>query len=115
MAEERLSDFWRRVEQLLLEQLPGYAPKEGWPNARGQGGEKARAGVLTLSELEQRFRDWLLSDYHRRVQKGQSKGPQERWARRGIFAENAGVIGTIRSVVGADGKEAAGGAERDCF
>jgi putative transposase len=40
--------------------------------------------VLTLWELEQRLRDWLLDDYHRRVQKGQRKGPQERWEEEGF-------------------------------
>jgi putative transposase len=49
------------------------------------GTDKPSKGVLTLSELEQRFRDWLLDDYHRRVQKGQSKGPQERWEEEGFL------------------------------
>jgi hypothetical protein len=103
------------VEQLLLEQLPGYAPSEAWPRSGGQGTGKERAGVLTLGEVEQRFREWLLSDYHHRVQKGQSRGPQERRARGRIFAENAGVVGTVGLVVSAGGTEAASAAERDCF
>jgi putative transposase len=74
----KIERFFQSVEQLLLEQLPGYAPSEVWPKSVGQAREKERVGGLTLWELEQRFRDWLLSDSHRRVQKGQSKGPQER-------------------------------------
>lgn len=41
--------------------------------------------ALSLEELEQCFRDWLLSEYHFRVQKGQSKGPQERWEEGGFL------------------------------
>lgn len=44
-----------------------------------------RTAVLTLGELEQRFRTWLLEEYHRRVQKGQRKGPQERWEEGGFL------------------------------
>jgi putative transposase len=81
----KIERFFQSVEQLLLEQLPGYAPKEVWPRALEPGRVKESSGVLTLSELEQRFRDWLLSDYHRRVQKGQRKGPQERWEEGGFL------------------------------
>jgi putative transposase len=81
----KIERFFQSVEQLLLEQLPGYAPKEVWPKSVGQAGEKARAGILTLWELDQRFREWLLSDYHHRVQKGQNKGPQERWEEGGFL------------------------------
>lgn len=75
----KIERFFRSVEQLLLEQLPGYAPKEAWPQAGGEKQAGLGAGVLTLGELEQHFRAWLLEEYHRRVQRGQSKGPQERW------------------------------------
>jgi putative transposase len=81
----KIERFFQSVEQLLLEQLPGYAPKEAWPKEVRQAGEKARAGVLTLWELEQRFREWLLSEYHHRVQKGESRGPQERWEEGGFL------------------------------
>ncbi|WP_165422756.1 integrase catalytic domain-containing protein [Ktedonosporobacter rubrisoli] len=75
----KIERFFQSVEQLFLERQPGYAPSEAWPKSVGQGAGKERAGVLTLWELEQCFREWLLSDYHRRVQKGHSRGPQERW------------------------------------
>ncbi|GHO51146.1 Mu transposase C-terminal domain-containing protein [Ktedonospora formicarum] len=81
----KIERFFRSVEQLLLEQLPGYAPKEAWPRTLEPGREKERLGVMTLSDFEQCFRDWLLSDYHSRVQKGQRKGPQERWEEEGFL------------------------------
>jgi putative transposase len=80
----KIEQFFQSVEQLLLEQLPGYAPKEAWPQAGGEKSARREAGVLTLEELEQRFRRWLLEDDHRRVQKGQRKGPQERWEEGGF-------------------------------
>jgi len=41
--------------------------------------------VLTLRELEEKFRKWLLEEYHSRVQKGQSLGPQDRWEEGGYL------------------------------
>jgi putative transposase len=80
----KIERFFQSVEQLLLEQLPGYTPSEAWPGA-GEPHRRERAGVLTLEELEQHFRTWLLSDYHYRIQKGQRKGPQERWEEGGFL------------------------------
>jgi transposase InsO family protein len=50
----KIERFFQSVEQLLLEQLPGYAPKEVWPRTLEPGRAKESSGVLTLSELEQR-------------------------------------------------------------
>jgi putative transposase len=47
----KIERFFRSVDQLLLQELPGYAPK-------GSTGVKA-----TLAAFEQRFRTWLLEDY----------------------------------------------------
>jgi putative transposase len=81
----KIERFFQSVEQLLLEQLPGYAPKEAWPRTGEKDQADVRAGgVLRLEELEQRFRKWLLEEYHRRAQKGQGKGPQERWEEGGF-------------------------------
>ena len=81
----KIERFFQSVEQLFLERQPGYAPSEAWPKSVRQGRGKERAGMLSLEEWEQRFRDWLLVDYHSRVQKGQSKGPQERWEEGGFL------------------------------
>ncbi len=65
----KVERFFRSVEQLLLQDTPGYSPK-------GSTGVKA---TLTLPAFEQRFRTWLLSDYHDRVHVETKCKPQERW------------------------------------
>jgi putative transposase len=65
----KIERFFRSVDQLLLQDTPGYAPK-------GSTGVKA---TLTLPAFEQRFRTWLLSDYHHRVHVETKCKPQERW------------------------------------
>src|SRR6266516_353478 len=52
----KIERFFRCVTQLLLQELPGYAPE----------GSKATEAKLTLPAFEQKFRMWLLSDYHQR-------------------------------------------------
>jgi hypothetical protein len=75
--EGRLGRFFQRVEQLLLEHLPGSAPKEAWPRTGGKDQAEVRAaGVLRLEELEQRYGAWVREEYHRPAQKGQGKGPR---------------------------------------
>jgi putative transposase len=61
--------FFRSVDQLFLQDVPGYAPK-------GYGEAEA---TLTLSAFEQRFRTWLLEDYHHRVHSETACQPKERW------------------------------------
>ena len=61
--------FFRSVEQLLLQDLPGYAPK----------GARAVEARLTLPVFEQRFRTWLVEDYHHRVHSEIQCQPAERW------------------------------------
>jgi putative transposase len=65
----KVERFFRSVEQLLLQDTPGYAPK-------GSTGVKA---TLTLPAFEQRFRTWLLEDYHHRVHVETRCKPHERW------------------------------------
>jgi putative transposase len=71
----KVERFFRSVEQLLLQDLPGYAPE-------GSTGVKA---TLTLSAFEQRFRIWLLEDYHHRVHGETKAAPQERWEAGGFL------------------------------
>lgn len=71
----KVERFFRSVEQLLLQDLPGYAPE-------GATGVKA---VLTFPAFEQHFRDWLLSDYHTRVHVETKCRPQERWEAGGFL------------------------------
>lgn len=65
----KIERFFRSVDQLLLQDTPGYAPK-------GSTGVKA---TLTLPAFEQRFRAWLLSDYHHRIHEETRVPPQGRW------------------------------------
>src|SRR5450759_2710735 len=65
----KIERFFRSVDQLLLQDTPGYAPK-------GSTGVKA---TLTLPAFEQRFRAWLLEDYHTRVHEETKCQPAERW------------------------------------
>jgi putative transposase len=71
----KVERFFRSVEQMLLQDLPGYAPK-------GSTGVKA---ILTLSAFEQRFRTWLLEEYHDRVHVETKCKPQERWEAGGFL------------------------------
>lgn len=53
----KIERFFRSVNELLLQDLPGYAP-EGYKRVEAR---------LTLPVFEQQFRSWLLADYHLRV------------------------------------------------
>src|SRR5712691_3224461 len=65
----KVERFFRSVDQLFLQDVPGYAPKEY---------AEAEA-TLTLPDFEQRFRTWLLEDYHRRVHSETERQPKDRW------------------------------------
>ena len=65
----KIERFFRSVDQLLLQDTPGYAPE-------GSIGVKA---TLTLPVFEQRFLTWLLEDYHHRVHEEIKCQPAERW------------------------------------
>jgi putative transposase len=65
----KLERFFRSVDQLFLQDVPGYAPK-GYTEAEV---------TLTLPDFEQRFRKWLLEDYHHRVHSETGCLPKERW------------------------------------
>lgn len=71
----KIERFFRSVDQLLLQDTPGYAPK-------GATGVKAQ---LSLPTFEQRFRTWLLEDYHQRIHDETKCKPQERWEAGGFL------------------------------
>jgi len=71
----KIERFFRSVNELFLQDLPGYAPAS----------YKAAKATLTLAEFEQRFRTWLLSDYHIRVHSETNCCPAERWEGRGFL------------------------------
>lgn len=65
----KVERFFRSVDQLFLQDVPGYCPK-GYPDAEA---------TLTLPAFEQRFRKWLLEDYHHRVHGETGFIPKDRW------------------------------------
>lgn len=71
----RIERFFQTVNQLFLSGLPGYAPP----------GTRAPAPALTLTELDQRFRTFVLDDYHHRVHGETGIPPQERWEASGFL------------------------------
>ena len=70
----KIERFFRSVNQLFLQDIPGYAPK-GYP---------AKA-TLTFAAFEQRFRNWLLTDYHHHVHSETHSVPQEHWEASGFL------------------------------
>jgi len=70
----KVERFFRSVDQLFLQDVPGYAPK-GYTEAEA---------TLRLPDFEQRFRTWLLEDYHHRVHSETACQPKERWERGGF-------------------------------
>jgi putative transposase len=65
----KVERFFRSVNELFLQDLPGYAPD----------GYKGAEAMLTLAAFEQRFRTWLLEEYHTRVHSETKCPPAERW------------------------------------
>jgi putative transposase len=70
----KVERFFRTVNELLLQDLPGYAPE-------GSTGVEAK---LTLPAFELRFRNWLLSDYHHRRHSEIKCTPASRWEQGGF-------------------------------
>jgi len=72
----RIERFFETVGQMLLCELPGYAPAGG--TVRGEPS-------LTLSDLDGRFREFLLEVYHRREHGETKRPPQQRWEAGGFL------------------------------
>lgn len=66
----KIERFFGTVNQLFLCMLPGYTPPGTAPPA---------APTLTLSDLDARFRAFLIDQYHRRLHSETGKAPQTRW------------------------------------
>jgi len=71
----KIERFFRSVNELFLQDLPGYA----------LSGYKGVEAKLTLPVFEQKFRAWLLEDYHQRVHSETKCTPAERWERGGFL------------------------------
>ncbi len=57
------------MNELFLQDIPGYTPK----------GYRASDAKLTLPAFEQKFRTWLLEEYHHRVHSETKCKPADRW------------------------------------
>ena len=75
----KIERFFRSVNELFLQDLPGYAPS----------GYKGVEAKLTLPVFEQRFRTWLLEEYHQRVHSETKCAPASRWERGGFLPAHA--------------------------
>ncbi len=71
----KMERFFGTVNQLLLSEVPGYSP---------EGSERVEP-VLTLPELDARFRSWLLDIYHSRIHGETKQAPAERWQQGGFL------------------------------
>ena len=65
----RVERFFQTINQLFLHQFPGYAPE----------GKPIKPPKLSLTEFEAHFKEFLLNEYHQRVQKELGNAPQSRW------------------------------------
>ena len=74
----RIERFFQTVNQLLLCELPGYAP----PNGARRGEPQ-----LTLPDLDKQFREFLVNTYHFREHGDTRMPPQERWDKGGFLPQ----------------------------
>ena len=74
----RIERFFKTVQQMLLCELPGYAPPQG--PVRG-------APQLTLGDLDTRFRTFILDVYHARPHSETHVPPQQRWEAGGFLPQ----------------------------
>jgi putative transposase len=74
----RIERFFLTVQQMLLCELPGYAPPK-----QGVRDEPR----LTLDNLERRFRDFILDVYHVQPHSETHIAPQQRWEAGGFLPQ----------------------------
>ena len=71
----KMERFFGTVKQMLIPELPGYAPK-GSTNIVPQ---------LSLPAFDTLFQEWLLDDYHQRAHSETGSAPQARWEAEGFL------------------------------
>ncbi len=71
----KVERFFGTVNQMLLSDLPGYAP----------AGSGDIPPALTLAEFDASFRAWLVDAYHRRIHGETKQAPAERWEAGGFL------------------------------
>lgn len=68
----KIERFFRSVNQLFLSDLPGYLLSQD-------------AALLTLPDLDQRFRNWLLANYLSAIHSQTKQAPHARWESSGFL------------------------------
>ena len=81
----KIERFFRTVNQLLISELPGYAPRSH-PLTRPS---------LPLSELEERIRSFFVNEYNRRRHSQTDQAPQQRWNQGGFIPKQAESLETL--------------------
>lgn len=71
----KMERFFGTVKQMLIPELPGYAPK----------GSTGIVPELSLPAFDALFRTWLLDDYHQCIQSEMGSAPQARWEAEGFL------------------------------
>ena len=73
----KIERFFQTVSQLFLCTQPGYAPS----------GQRApvSTGLLTLTELDDRLRDFIVEGYHQRIHSETNQAPQAHWDTGGLL------------------------------
>ncbi len=72
----RIERFFETVSQLFLSELPGYP---------GAASIRQKEALLSLAELDQRFRTFLLETYHKREHSETHQAPKQRWENGGFL------------------------------
>ena len=75
----RIERFFESVNQLFLQDQPGYTPPKAEPAKPS----------LTIAELEGRMESFLLDDYHQRIHPETGCAPQARWEAGGFLPRMA--------------------------
>jgi putative transposase len=74
----RIERFFLTVQQMLLCELPGYAPPKGAVRDEPR---------LTLNELDSRFRAFVFDTYHERPHSETNVPPRQRWEAGGFLPQ----------------------------
>jgi putative transposase len=76
----RIERFFQTITQLLLCDLPGYAPRK-------TSVPPTSTKLLTMPEFERRFHEFLMTEYHHRVHSVTGMAPLARWEAGGFIPQ----------------------------
>ena len=81
----KIERLFRTLNQLLISELPGYTPNSRPVTPPG----------LSLSELEERLRRFLVNEYNQRRHRQTNQAPQQRWNQGGFIPRQAESLETL--------------------